>query len=475
VDINQLSAKFSQGINWNAFSYVLYKVLVTTLTFTLYNVLSTTDFASWANINSIIFLLILWLDFGRRKALPRYYPEFSRTAAGHRFFTRSIIIFQALILIVATPLIGLISYTYGSTLYLTTNTMLYALATLLFITESMVALMRLIYHAHFKNKEFNTLSSLILIAEITTDFTLIAYAPRHLLLPALLSVKVLSGAIITAVAWLSLHRLHSTASYPEGNAPGNLTTLKTAFIKHSAIMWLNTTLTSLSERNFMVPLLTHTFGPATANLFKLANDGALLFYRTILKTIGTTDTSLLAHSTNNSSQFVQAFRHLINTVVTISLLLAGIVFLICASNHALTINSYAFQAFGIITTSYLIEAVLSPFERVLEVQGHYWLLWAAYIPYVCALAVVFTYKALPELGLLRCLLIIHASRSAASCLMMYFASRQYKLQFPVKTSMRLALVGAPIYAIAYFCLNYTDAGQQMIEAVKSVGRLFLLK
>ena len=74
-----------------------------------------------------------------------------------------------------------------------------------------------------------------------------------------------------------------------------MTKIKNAFIKHSLIMWANNNLKSLSERNFLVPFFTHIFGPGPANLFKVANDGALLFYRIAIKTIGTTDTSLLAH------------------------------------------------------------------------------------------------------------------------------------------------------------------------------------
>lgn len=60
-------------------------------------------------------------------------------------------------------------------------------------------------------------------------------------------------------------------------------------------MWATTVLKSLTERNFLVPFFSFSLGMASANIFKLANDAALLFYRVIVKTLGTADTALLSH------------------------------------------------------------------------------------------------------------------------------------------------------------------------------------
>ena len=105
-------SKFSQGVNWNGIFYSTYKTFTTILSFLLFKFLITQDFSIWANINSVIFLLLLWLDFGFRKSIPRYLPEFAKNREAHKRFIQYILYFQFSILLITTPLVMYLGNTF---------------------------------------------------------------------------------------------------------------------------------------------------------------------------------------------------------------------------------------------------------------------------------------------------------------------------------------------------------------------------
>lgn len=113
----------------------------------------------------------------------------------------------------------------------------------------------------------------------------------------------------------------------------------------------------------MIPLLTIVFGPSQANLFKIAKmmDGALLFHRTVIKTIGITDTALLLHV----QQLAQAkklmpiaFTKIMTGLVALCLPLSGILLFAVAFHHKVFGDECAFQLFFILMIGYLIETIL---------------------------------------------------------------------------------------------------------------------
>jgi hypothetical protein len=174
----------------------------------------------------------------------------------------------------------------------------------------------------------------------------------------------------------------------------------------------------------MLPFLTATIGLEAANLFKIANDGALLIYRSIIKTIGTTDTTLLSYAiTTHNNPLPNAFKHLLTTVITLCGLFTGIFVLCIIVATSLGVNTLTVHLFGILTISYLTEAVLSPFERLLEVKFHYWMLFLSYIPYIVGMILIAS--SISSLGLLTCVIIIQLLRISSSLLMTLWAVRTY--------------------------------------------------
>jgi len=436
--------KFNQSIGWNAFLYAIYKVLFTSLSFFLYSRLETQDFSLWANLNAMVFLLLLWLDCGLRKAIPRFAPEFAKNKRAHRGFIKGVILFKIAVLLLALPILMLILGNVLPKFNLANIKVLTLLGLFLFLAEGLASTIKLIFHAHFWNKQFNLLAAAMMVAQMVANWLLIiGYQPNSAAIVVIVfSTKIVASLITVFVSLYLLKHMRRTIDYPATRFTCQPKPWR-RLIKHSSFMWGSTFIKSLTERNFIVPALTYTIGPAGANLFKVANDGALLFYRIVLKTIGTTDTSLLTYSTTLSELPTSprlrrtgrrtgapkrekaldwAFKKLIKKMAKLCLaagVIVGCVILI--KGNGLFANTTAFTLFTIMVTGYLLEALLSPFERLLEVTSAYRFLASAYLPYIMMLGLFFFTPIASILGLIGAIILVQGMRLTSSLLMIYFS------------------------------------------------------
>jgi hypothetical protein len=427
---NPLFTNFSTALNWNAFLFLSNKLFSVILTFYLFNNLCSADFSLWTNTNALVFLALLWLDFGLRKSIPRFAPLFCSSAQTLSSFTATTLLMQLIILFLATPLVTFFSSRLLNTL-LPLSSPLSTITALLFITEGLVALCRLHYHAHFWNKPFNLLSSIAFTLELTLNLLLIRHMPSTYLVPALFITKIITGLIIVIASLLIIKGLYRTKQYPNTPLPA---TSWHDFTKHSLLMWCNNILKSLSERNFLLPLMTYLLGPVAANTFKVAQDGGLLFERAILKTIGSADTALLAHvhAQEQKYQINDAFQKIITKIAGLCLPLFGLFLFIWleGNNYYSYKGENVFQIFIIITGTYFLEVLLSPYERVLEVKKHYTLLAYAYLPYIALLPLIFI--TMPWIGLVNVTIALQTVRLVSLLIMYVYAQQVYQLRLPVK-------------------------------------------
>lgn len=386
TDFDHILNQFYQGINWNLYLYITYKLASTIVTLALFNHLQTEHFAAWANSLSVIYLALLWADFGLRKSLPRYYHEFARNNQAIKHFLCHIILFEAAVLACLLPILMIASSKIISAFGIADTFIIYAIPAI-FAIEGMVSIVRIIYHAHFWQKSFNILYAIITTIETITNLICIVTIKQSLtLLKSILITKLIAGTIILSCGLLLLKKFYAHQQQVN-QEPIDYPTIMKEFIKHSVIMWSNTTLRSFSERNFMMPLLTIIVGAQSANIFKIANDGAIIFQRIILKAIGTTDTSLLAYVDTlpeKKNLTNVAFQKLSAKIATLCLPLLGIIGLCIGLAPYPLRNSRGFQLFYIIAISYVLESMLLPFERLLEVKKRYWYLVSVYVFYLIA-------------------------------------------------------------------------------------------
>lgn len=444
MNTQTLFAKFSSAINWNAFLYLVYKFSSTILSLFLYKALSTSDFSSWANTQAFVFLALLWLDFGMRKSIPRYSPAFSKNKHAFVTFTRTVLLFQLFVLFVVTPILyflikGFLSLavpslylklaTHYSSIFYTKHLLFLALG--LFISEGLIAILRLMFYAHFLNKPFNLLSTTVLAGELTANILIISSMPSsYLILQGILATKIIAGVVLIIASMFMLNRLYNDIDYPGDEHIDTRATWK-KFTEHSLIMWWYGVIKSVSERNFIIPVLTYTLGAELANIFKIGQDGALLFERAVVKTIGTSDTALLSHVEEGADKKMlghSAFEKLTRKVASLCIPLFGVVLFVLIEGTAVVPSSLIFILFLIFTATYLLEVLLSPYERVLEVKREYWLLACAYIPYVVAMVVL--YSVVSWIGLVKFVACMQGVRLVSSCVMVLLARVYYGVRFP---------------------------------------------
>jgi len=455
MNTKQLQEKFSQGVNWNGFLFIIHKVLFFSLSLLLYNKLTIKDFSTWANINNIIFLFLLWIDFGFRKSLPRYCPAFAQNRRSMKQFIRYIIAFKTIILLMATPVFFVVAQYLSGKLSLAHHRTLLYLGCTLFFIEGVVAIIGLIFHSYFWQKQFNLLSSIMMTMHMGTIIALVTFTEvSTTVLHSIFVIKSVSGVLVIFISIFMLRQLYKDKSYTNDQEV-NARALTLAFAQHSGIMWINNNLKSVTERNFLVPLFTYTLGQQQANLFKIANDGALLFQRTVLKTIGTTDTSLLAHIEtlpNAQSLLPRLFKQLTTKIISLSVPLVAIVFILLYWRGLPTGNGQLpFYLFAILTLCYLVQTMLTPYERVLEVKRKYTKLMVAYLPYVVMVLFFFVFDLIPSIGLLGSIVFVHGVRLVSSFLMIHFARRQFQLRFPVRFAL-LTFVGSCTACMALYLL-----------------------
>lgn len=452
---------FYTAIRWNASLYIFYKISSTILSFCIFHTLTTKDFSTWANTQALIYLALLWLDLGFRKSLPWFIPSIAHTHYLYTFI-QQILIFQ-LLLLTSTPLLCLgitallpAALHYHVTHYLHTifyNNLLLGLFFVLFITEGLLALIRILFHAQFLNKSFTLLSSLFLTIElILAGCILLSGADSYYMLIQLLTAKFLCSTtlVIVSVTMLYTHRKKEPVikeqiiMHPIRQAP--------AFIKHTAIIWMYTNLKSITERNFLLPLFTMTLGAEAANMFKIAQDGALLFERSILKTIGSSDTALLASIQEGESAQDNAFRKLTTKIATLCIPLFGILSFLIVQYHGTSINRMMFHIFLILTVTYLLEVLLSPYERILEVRQRYGLLLLAYIPYI--LGTLFLFMRVSLIGLFNFILIMQGVRLVSSLCMVAFARRHFGLSMEWRPLISLGVAACVGGLVSSYVLQW---------------------
>ena len=170
---NDILTRFNEGITWNGLTYLVYKILTTAVTFLLFAQLSTNNFVTWTSLQSLIYLTLLWLDFGLRKSIPRYLPLLEQYQLPMQVILKIFFMVYGFLLLCSAVLLVYYGPQISHFLHITYNYHVFILTGMLVCLEGMVAVIRLIFHAQFKNKAFNIMSTLLLGAESSLVVVLI--------------------------------------------------------------------------------------------------------------------------------------------------------------------------------------------------------------------------------------------------------------------------------------------------------------
>lgn len=430
MNSKSLFRQFSSALVWNGFFYTIYKVLSVSLTFSLFSILSTDQFSTWATSQSLIFIIILLLDCGLKKSIPRYTTLFAQNKQAHKRFICSLLVFEfLLLLLIGIPLLLRCAPFFISQKYLF---ILKPYFILLFISEGIIALFRLVFHAHFWQKQFNMLHTSMFFIETLWNFYYlysVSHDPQNITF--LLTNKIGASFFVILGSFIMLPFLYKKRVFTENNSLNNSFNYKKIvpqFIKHSAFMWASSLIKSVTERNILFPYITYALGAPVANLFKLSHDGALFFQRMALKTIGISDTALLAYAQENkqnSGQFKKAFYELFKKMLYLCFPLFLIGIFSVQFNTLIYENYTTYWLFIILTISYLAEVALSPFERVLETKKNYTLLWISYTPYIIGVILCAYLQLFYNASLLLSITVIQSLRLISTFLIVFLTQQNY--------------------------------------------------
>ena len=419
-----LFSYFNAALGWNAAFYGLYKIVSAALTFFLFKQLSPSFFSCWATGNSLIFLLLLWIDCGFKKSIPRFCPLYLGINY-HRVFITKVLMLRILIVLVSFPFVWFCLKSWWG------HPDIVPWVMFLFFTHGMASVFELLYHAHFWQKEYAIMHTASLVLETLCNITLLSSTTNaQQIVKGLFLNKAIGAIVVTMFAMLLLPYLYKKTTLTSNSMPHNQSELKRSFIRYSLFMWWSTTIKSLSERNFLVPFFTITLGEPLANTFKVANDAALVFQRTVLRTIGIADMSLLSYAMlEETSQFMQAFTHLARTLIFLTLPLATVTVLLTKKFRTLDSTELA-VLFGIIITGYMVEMVLSPYERLLEVKFRFKELCKSYIPYLIGYTALIVAAMQNRIGLVVYIGLTQTLRLTSAVCMLWYGYDRHNDPFP---------------------------------------------
>lgn len=455
-----LFAKFDNSIAWNGLLFFINKLSKYIISLVLFSRLTTADFSAWANVFGISFILALWLDFGFRRSIPLY----SYRLIGTSLFPK-IILFK----LVTTLLISVVWYYYCkplATLFsLNDHVSFFYLGIIIFFLESVSSFIKLIFHSFFWQR-YLTLSESLIIA-LETIFILwpsFTPLPSNTLLGYAFLAEILSQLLSIALLLIMAIKLVPTITpriYPE-ELPSN-------FIKHSLIMWVFMFINSLTERNFLVPFITYSFGALAANLFKLANDGALIFQRFILKTIGLSDTVLLAHLEPFEHSYKQQGFILITKRICLLVVPAmGLLLVSFLVMKEMGLGGPAGLLFFLLSAFYLIQLLFIGYDRFLEAKREYSNLFISAMPYGVVILLFALVGEGYRLGLITFIMVIHITKLASSFIRAYLASKVYKVKFPIVFALKVLLITL-ILSLLIYNLGLALVGEKFIfEVVRRV-------
>lgn len=442
---NTLFSYFNTALGWNAAFYGFYKLTSAGLTIFLFKYLSSSWFSCWATGNSLIFLFVLWIDCGFKKSIPRFCPLYLGINY-HRQFITKVIMLRCATLFISFPLVWFgMKYGWGG------HPEMVPWVMFLFFSQGMATIFELLYHAHFWQREYAIMHTGSLLFEILCNIILLSSTSNHMsIVQGLFINKALGALVLTVLSSFFLPKLYRSTTLVCTQTEQEKELLKRSFIKYSLFMWWSTTIKSLSERNFLVPFFTMTLGQPIANTFKVANDAALIFQRTVLRTIGIADMSLLSYAMlNDTSELVQAFNHLMRTLILLIFPLATVTILLTKKFHTLETTELVFL-FGTIIGGYMLEMLLSPYERLLEVQFKFRSLFKAYLPYVLGYTLLLIAISFQELGLVPYMILTQIVRLISSLCMCWYGYDPHNDPFPQAFLYKVAgacliIIGATWY------------------------------
>lgn len=455
MDTTTLFKKFDEAHAWNGALFTINKIAKTAISFVLYSKLSSLEFSAWANSYSFVYIFLLWFNFGFSRSIPQFALYFAKNSNAKKIFISKLIQFKFITTLCACALLVITAPYLTQLLSLGSYLPLFYLGCCLFVVESIKSILQLLFYSYLWHKRFNILDgfTVAINAAIVLFLTTLSLSTMHLLYGIFFS-HIVTNMLLITLSYFMLGKLERDENY-QGNENVDRAALTKSFAVHSGAMWGLISINSITERNVLIPLITATLGHGAAGIFKVANDGALLFQRFVIKTIGTTGTSLITHLDDNEKRVAfisqggtmqrknahapnpkrqtlvfdgmwKLTKRIATLIAPLLILLAFLIMLNPRTHFSLLKNPAISQTFLLLTSLYLFQILFLAYDHVLEVRREYKKLFISCIPYLgIALFYVSLIYFKIQITLIIILLTVHALRIASLFIRVYYASRLF--------------------------------------------------
>jgi len=427
--LSMLSA-FNYACMWNAILYSVHKLISIVLLFFLYLKLSPQLFSSYCSIVSYIFLLLLWGDFGFRKSIACFLPEYEKHSISIKKLFSKLIKIKLIILFFSLPLFIFVSHKTAFNIRTQSASITMLSIAALFISEGIILFFQLIYQVSFLHKQFNTIFIFSLCFHTLVSFIASFYLKSNTLIFFIFISKSIINSITIFFSYnlffildSQLQKLTLISGKKELQASAaSLTELPIQFAKHSFFMWIGILVKSSTERNVLFPFFTFIFGTDIANAFKITHETSLFFYRTLFKAIEISDTSLLSYANILSDK--SFFYHLKKKITFFCTISFSLFFIFFIYKSIFFKTSFTLLClFFTMTTSNIIEVYLSLYERLLEVRRQYTTLLKGYSFYIASILLLLLFLHSYQLTLYLMVIFIQIIRILTALIFRYYAKK----------------------------------------------------
>jgi len=322
---------FNRGVKWNAFEGIIYQSVLTIHQVILFTVSGYLLYGLIGVLYSILYLSILFFNFGFDKSLATFFASFTKNK---KLFKR-IFVSQFLVQFIFLGLIffsivlfnnEIIDFFSGKFKCPRLDFGILIILGLLLLSESSKKSLRFVCELAFLNKSI-AITEICLILFYTCAFWVLyffGYGPDLYLvfLPHLIQ-SIVGALIFIYFVFFKIYRL-----LPDNNNQENLTAgYFKDIISNRFSNYLNQLSHLLFSGNFVIPFLSSIYGVEQISIFKLLNVISIYFTVILERTFGLTSGALLSHLQNLSKSVKQNALNLATKKLVI-VLYAIIIFLL---------------------------------------------------------------------------------------------------------------------------------------------------
>lgn len=295
---------FNRGVKWNAFEGIFYQTILTCHQAILFSVLDNFTYGLIGVSFSVLYLSILFFNFGFDKSLAAFFPLFIKNKSlFKKIFIRQFLIqaiFLSLIFFVVILFSKQMFFWFFSKFLFDINIL--PILALILITESLKKSLRYVCELAFLNKQI-AITEICLISSYVIFFWIGYFYLNKVNLYLVFVPHLIQSIFGVLIFSYFLINIYKTLS----NEKENITLNNIKEIIYARISnYFNQLSHLLFSGNFVIPFLACIYGLKKISIFKLLNIISVYFTVILERTFGLTSGALLSHLHNLTKDAKQA-------------------------------------------------------------------------------------------------------------------------------------------------------------------------